>query len=255
MCEWYDLLIGYPGRKRNFTIRSLSPTKLDVPLEPPISKAYIMISHSYRCIFVEIPKTGSTSIKALIGHPPKSHLNICQIQYNMMHNWTHYGGRKNRILASLYLLLPEKKRNEIGIKQFETYFKFGFVRNPWDRVVSLYLRKQGLQMSEKMSFDEFVQWIQYSSSTCIHPVPHVNQLDWLVDPHGNVLVDFIGRFERLNDDWNIISEKLKIRKDLPHKNSNPRQKHYTEYYTRKTRTVIEGKFKRDIEFFEYEFGG
>ena len=213
-----------------------------------------MISYDYKCIFVEIPKTGSTSIRAIIGHPPKSHLNICQIKYNMMHYWTHYGGKKNKILASLYLLLSEKKRNELGRKQFDSYFKFGFVRNPWDRVVSLYLRKEGLQMRDKMTFDEFVSWIQYSSSTCIHPVPHVNQLDWLVDPHGNVLVDFIGKFETLQDNWMVIAKKLGIKQHLPHKNKNPRKKYYTEYYSRKTRTIIEDKFRRDIEFFGYKFG-
>ena len=213
-----------------------------------------MISHKYKCIFVEVPKTGSTSIRTIIGFPPKSHLNIWQIKYNMQHYWTHYGGKKNKLLEILYLLLPEKKRNEIGSKQFNSYFKFGFVRNPWDRVVSLYFRKEGLQMRDKITFDEFVSWIKYSSSTCVHPVPHVNQLDWFVDPHGNILVDFIGKFEALQNDWQTISNKLGIKQNLSHKKKNPsKDKHYTEYYSKKTKEIIEDKFRRDIEFFGYKF--
>jgi hypothetical protein len=168
--------------------------------------------------------------------------------------WTHYSGRKNRTMECLYLTLPKHRRIEIGRKQFETYFKFGFVRNPWDRVVSLYERAEGLQFRNTMSFGEFVDWIQYSSSTCIHPTPHRYQLDWFVDPNGNVLADFIGRFERLDEDWAFVAQKLGIAERLPHRGANPRARHYTEYYTPRTRYVIANKFRVDIEHFGYEFG-
>jgi len=110
----------------------------DAPLE--------MISHQHKCVFVEVPKTGSTSVRAILGKAWKPHLNLWQIKNQMETYWTRYGGRKNRILAGLYLFLPEERRREIGRKQFETYFKFGFVRNPWDRIVSLYERTEALQL-------------------------------------------------------------------------------------------------------------
>ena len=175
-----------------------------------------MISHEYKCIFVEVPKTGSTSVRAILGKAWKPHLNLWQIKNQMETYWTRYGGRKNRILASLYLLLPEERRREIGRNQFEAYFKFGFVRNPWDRVVSLYERTEALQLREKTTFDEFVDWIQYSSATCVHSSPHRYQLDWFVDPNGNVLADFIGKFERLDEDWAFVAKKLGVSEKLPH---------------------------------------
>lgn len=214
-----------------------------------------MISHKHKCIFVEVPKTGSTSIRSIIGYPPKAHLNICQIKYNMENYWTHHEGLMDRIIGSLYLLLPEKERIRIGEQQFNSYFKFGFVRNPWDRVVSLYLRREGLQMADKMTFDDFVGWMKYSSSTCVHPVPHINQLDWFVDPHGNVLVDFIGRFENLQKDWERIAARLALPKELPHKQKNPRRtRPYTDYYSEKTKEIVRNRFRVDIEYFGYEFG-
>ena len=97
-----------------------------------------MISHKHKCIFVEVPKTGSTSVRAILGKAWKPHLNLWQIKQLMEASWTEFGGRKNRIMAALYLFVPEERRRETGRKQFESYFKFGFVRNPWDRVVSLY---------------------------------------------------------------------------------------------------------------------
>ena len=167
--------------------------------------------------------------------------------------WTQRGGRKNRILECLYLALPRERRIEIGRRQFNSYFKFGFVRNPWDRVVSLYERTEAQQMKDQMSFTEFVEWIQYSSSTCIHSSPHRYQLDWFVDPDGKVLADFIGRFERLEEDWAFVAGKLGVIETLPHWKQSARTRHYTEYYSARTKEIIAAKFKVDIEQFGYEF--
>jgi hypothetical protein len=213
-----------------------------------------MICHKHRCIFVEVPKTGSTSVRAVVGTPSKPHQNIWQIRYELEHSWTHYGGFANRLFASLYLLLPAGRREAAGKRVFESYFKFGFVRNPWDRAVSLYERAEGLSLRDRMTFSEFVEWMKFSSSTCIHPVPHRHQLDWFVDPHGNVVVDFIGNFETLEEDWEFICQRTGIRESLPHLNQNPRrEKHYTEYYTPRTRGLIAERFRVDIEYFGYEF--
>jgi hypothetical protein len=214
-----------------------------------------MISHKYKCIFVEVPKTGSTSIRAILGKAYIPHLNLVEIKTLMENSWTHFGGRKNRVVAALYQLTPRDRKIDIGRRQFETYFKFGFVRNPWDRVVSLYERSEPLQMKDKMSFEEFVDWIQYSSATCIHSSPHRYQLDWFVDGSGKILADFIGRFERLEEDWAFIAQKLGIATQiLPHRRANPRARHYAEYYNARTREIIAQKFRVDIEHFGYEFG-
>lgn len=184
-----------------------------------------MVSDQFKCIFVEVPKTGSTSIRQIVGNPVKPHLNIYQIA------------------------------NQVSQEQFSTYFKFGFVRNPWDRAVSLYERREGMQMKSKMTFEEFVEWMKFSSSTCVHPVPHRYQLDWFVNPHGDVIVDFIGKFEQLDADWEKVAQKLGINNKLPKLNVNTsKNRHYTEYYTDKTKEIIQSRFAVDIEYFWYEFG-
>lgn len=212
-----------------------------------------MISPLYKCIFIEVPKTGSTSIRDIVGFSKKPHLDISELKSEMQEHvsWlSHSKGIKSKI----YNALPKSVKSIYGTYLFNTYYKFGFVRNPWSRVVSLYLRNEGIQMKDKLSFEEFVNWIQNSSDTCIHPSTKKNQLDWFTDREGNVLVDFIGKFENLESDWDIISKKLGINKKLPHKNNtNSNTKHYSEFYTEETRDIIHNKFKVDIEYFGYTF--
>jgi len=204
-----------------------------------------MINHEYKCIFVEVPKTGSTSIRSIIGSPEKPHLNIKEIKEKFFDEFD---------LDTTNTFMHFFKRKKVEFK-WNQYFKFGFVRNPWDRVVSLYLRKEGIQMSKEINFPEFVHWIQNSSDTSIHPSKHKNQLDWFLDDNQELEVDFIGKFENINKDWQFISNKLGITNILPHENKNMiEKKHYTEYYTNELRDIIADKFRVDIEYFDYKFG-
>lgn len=150
--------------------------------------------------------------------------------------------------------------------RYEDYFSFSVIRNPWDRMLScfkFYYRKS----QETEIYEQFNRWLdkrfdfnglRYDFKTLMRP-NHFKDMrlfepcvDWL-----NGGVDFIARFETLDNDWRVIASKLNLEKPnklLPVKNeSRHRHRDYRKYYMSKSVELIEIAFKRDIEICGYSF--
>jgi hypothetical protein len=80
-----------------------------------------------------------------------------------------------------------------------------------------------------------------------------NQLDYLTDENGNLLVDFIGRFESVEDDFRRMSERAKLPEIQLQKINVTSHRDYRKYYTPASREIVEQRYKRDLEYFGYEF--
>jgi len=134
-------------------------------------------------------------------------------------------------------------------------FKFAFVRNPWDRMVSLY---HWLQWDKKgMSFNEFIQGISLGNYNLpgtknVRGLYQANRLvDWL-RPNGIWYPQWIGRFENLTEDWKIIQKILGFMGSLPKSNAS-KHTHYRDYYDLHTRELVAKRFEEDIDLFKYTF--
>ena len=81
------------------------------------------------------------------------------------------------------------------------------------------------------------------------------QLDYLIDLHGNLLMDFIGHYENLADDFRQICETIGIaERKLPHKRqAKDRKQDYRNYYSDELAELVGQHFKRDIEALGYRF--
>ena len=180
----------------------------------------MLLSHRYRFLFVHIAKTGGTSVrKALKPYQARHPLFVFQfLASRMSHLSGHRLGckfpRHAKIVAAEQMLPHEF---------FASLFKFAFVRNPWDLQVSSWhhLRRERPHLLEAVpDFEAFIRWkldperpYQYHIDTSIE-----HQRDYLVDLRGRVRVDFIGRYEQLQEDFDHVCRTVGLTpRALPHK--------------------------------------
>lgn len=153
------------------------------------------------------------------------------------------------------------------------YFKFAFVRNPYDRLVSWFHyykvlwasgTAQRQPCSEKcierfmpLTFSDWLsQLLPYGENGCSADVAcpfHfiANQHEFITS-QDKVLVNFIGRFENLSTDWehvcNIIGFKTQ---PLAITNKTDRGQ-FVEYFSDKERELVLSRYENDFKYFGYD---
>ena len=194
----------------------------------------------YHCIFVHIPKAAGVSVcRSLFGNLAGGHTPIQR-----------------------YQIIFSKE-------EFDDYFKFTFVRNPWDRVFSAYnfLKKGGMNDDDRkwgtenldpyISFEDFItrglkkpnilQWVHFR-----------HQHEFLCNPcTGNLLIDFLGFYENIQEDFQYIADKLLGGVNLALKSENKTHTNgksdYKSFYTQEMRNIVAHVYKKDIDLFGYNF--
>lgn len=136
-------------------------------------------------------------------------------------------------------------------------FKFGFTRNPVNRMVSLWqnkiirkldLKLVGVDREQLMDFDNFIAWLAEQDRD--HGDPHFRKQIHLLDVPK---MDFIGQLEHFERDWNVVVRQLglKTTEHLVHRNAT----HSSSFSTTNSQSQkIATLFEEDVEtFYPMEF--
>jgi len=204
------------------------------------------IHHDHRFIFVHIPRTGGTTISSFFGFTNPTH--------------QAFAGLPKCATLQEYIKVHPK---------FAYYFKFAFVRNPWDKVVSEYKwaksdlnrNKSGIDpyMLVNNGINNFKDFVKKDGTILCglnHQMPQYKFLE-----AQRVKVDFIGRYENFRSDFESVLQQFKIKKPtklfkiLACENPNEQKKftHYSQWYDQETRDIIGERYRVDIRKFKYSF--
>ena len=208
--------------------------------------------HEHRAIYFYIPKVACSSIKSVcfdLLNPGKTISNV--------HNFDY----------------PCVKRNEIE-EHYRNYFKFAFVRNPWDRLVSCYRNKikQDRNYNDRefrngvfiklAAYNMFWAGMPFSAfvdAVCKIPDAHANphfrsQYTFIDNGNGKMLTDYIGKFEQLDSGFMQICTKIEVSGvSLPRLMVGGSAIDYKDFYTNKTRNQLESRYAKDITLFGYDY--
>lgn len=213
------------------------------------------VCHELRCVFVHVPKTGGTSIECALG------LRSRRGDRRALYGRIESDELKQRGFVSGYLqhLTAADIRALAPAGSLSGYFSFAIVRNPWDRLVSSFVNKDphlsrqaraaGVEL-EGLEFEHYVAATSELRHAHLQP-----QWEYLMDADGKLLVDFVGRFESLQESFREVCRRLGIRRRLPHAKKSQKRKFsdFREYYTEAARKAVEQRYVRDIALFGYEF--
>jgi len=232
----------------------------------------MIISHRHKFIFLKTEKTAGTAIEAALSELCGPEDVITPFREESEGDRKGLGPQNYRIdhplkpqrpLWRRLLLRPERYyhpsvgfyehmpawrvRGYVGEEVWRDYFKFAFVRNPWDRQISQYLYKTKSR-TPRPSLDRFLARKKRACVTS-HEI-------YTID--GAVAADFVGRYETLDADLNTALERAGVDRhlDIPRTNVTRGRKRdlaYQSYYTPRTRDLVADWYADEIALFGYEF--
>lgn len=207
----------------------------------------MLISDEKGFVFVHVQKAAGSSVTAALKphalpRPPTGWYSVLRA-FDLPRDYHRYRFPKHCGIQEAQKKMPDER--------FQAYFKFAFVRNPWDRLVSMYNaevkknRKRRHRRVRAMSdFSEFLRYAIRHRMLQQHPL--------ILDHQERVGVDFLGYYENLAEDYAVVRDRLELDVELPRLNAFD-HKPYREYYTDQTRALVARYWARDIELLGYEF--
>ncbi len=208
----------------------------------------MLLSVSHRFLFIHVNKVAGTSVQHALQRfaeqPLRDGRSRLKHRLNLTRDFSKRPYAEHIHASRLQAQLPPAV--------FDEYFKFAFVRNPWDWLVSSYnylcsnsIHRHHAQVAAMNSFEEYADFEIKRGKR--------SQSVFVCDAD-QVIVEYLGRFETLDDDFATVCRHLNIDAGLPHVNES-KHRDYREHYTDKVAEKVAEHWQSDIRLFAYEFDG
>ena len=159
--------------------------------------------------------------------------------------------------AGLTLDADHSMRCYYSPKHFRDYFKFAFVRCPWDRLASCWRHKVleanyfGFTPGQRQSMSEFESFVDWVSTRELEACDfHLRLQCRLIDLNH---VDFVGRFENFENDFRAVAARIDLPVGkIPHENASASSSRHIDVYNARTRKLVADLYARDFAIFGYD---
>jgi hypothetical protein len=219
----------------------------------------MIVSHRYKFIFVHLGRTAGRSLTAALAP-------YCG-EDDIVTPAGHGTGRNQAGYERHFT--AQEIRARIGREQFEDYFKFTIERNPWEKIVSRYWAYAGVQ--NKPLYKRIPEWLTGRPLSFREWFElRILQARFLTFGHyrfprhydcymedGEPLVDFIGRYENLDEHLAVISGRIGVPIVLSEARGSQRHRDrvpYTELFDDRMNRIVETCFREDLALLGYRFG-
>jgi len=206
----------------------------------------MIVSTAHKFVFAAIPKTGTHSVRRAL----RDHMSP--------EDWEQVGLFVQRAspIAELsrighgHIALAQLKPH-MAPEDFASFFKFAFVRNPFDRFVSY----ASFITREVGHFDRDPQKVMrfFLANPPWNHILFRPQHEFVTDEGGNLLTDFIGRVETMQQSYDEIAQRIGIPTAALDVVNSSRRSDYRQYYDQSLIDGVAKLYARDLELFGYEF--
>lgn len=199
------------------------------PFMPSTGRYNITICHQRKFIWFRVAKVGTRTI---MNHLKESDNNTLDVEHT----------------SGIYY----------PVNTYHHYFKFAFVRNPWDRLVSCWHNKVvynnlfQFNDSEHEKMKDFGNFINYVSELNIDECDrHLRSQSVLIDLNK---IDYLGRMETFDDDTKYIFRRIGLpEKEIAPMNVTSGKMPYRDYYSEQMVEKVAQIYQKDIKIFGYQF--
>ena len=194
-------------------------------------------------MFVHVPKTAGTSIERALG---------MTLKWPTLDRLSLFGPYQGMQLQHL-TAMEMTKLGFVSQADFTQSYKFAFVRNPYTRAASeFFFDKKWNKKTKNLSFVDFLKFVKDSIAKQKLVAHYRPQVDFVLDQNGRLLVNFLGRFENLLEDWESLQNKLSINSEaLSHENRGACS-NYVEFYSDEAILLVNEIYEDDFRCFGYE---
>jgi hypothetical protein len=204
-----------------------------------------MLSISHKFLFIHVPKTGGNSIQNILTHYSEDTI-VARKEYQdgierfQVRN-KRYGTTKHSPLSHYQSVLEPELYSDL--------FKFAVIRNPWDMMISYYFSPhRNVSVWDRSEFLEILEHVKPLRYYICESSPLSSDSSSLVKD-----IDFLIRFERLDEDFSTVCQRLNIPPSpLPQRNRSTRE-HYSRYYDDELKSRVAETFREEIEMENYDF--